>query len=114
MRKTFIRTCVALLLVFALLAGTTAFAESATVVGSAVNLRSGPGTNYQVLDTLIAGTVVEVTKHDFSVRFREGALRIKELQPEGKKRMTSDAFLRGYDLKAGDVFTKKPQTEEAL
>ena len=61
MRKHFIRSFVALLMIFTLLLGTTAFAESATVVGSAVNLRSGPGTNYQVLDTLIAGTVVEVT-----------------------------------------------------
>lgn len=61
MRKHFIRTVVALLLIFTLLMGTTAFAESATVVGSAVNLRSGPGTNYQVLDTLAAGTVVDVT-----------------------------------------------------
>lgn len=61
MRKHFIRTFVALLLVFTLVMGTTAFAESATVVGSAVNLRSGPGTNYQVLDTLTAGTTVEVT-----------------------------------------------------
>ena len=61
MRKHFIRTFVALLLIFTLVMGTTAFAESATVVGSAVNLRSGPGTNYQVLDTLTAGTVVEVT-----------------------------------------------------
>ena len=61
MRKHFIRSFVALLMIFTMLLGTTAFAESATVVGSAVNLRSGPGTNYQVLDTLTAGTVVEVT-----------------------------------------------------
>ena len=61
MRNHFIRSFVALLMIFTLLLGTTAFAESATVVGSAVNLRSGPGTNYQVLDTLTAGTVVEVT-----------------------------------------------------
>ena len=61
MRNHFIRRFVALLMIFTLLLGTTAFAESATVVGNAVNLRSGPGTNYQVLDTLTAGTVVEVT-----------------------------------------------------
>ena len=61
MRKYCIRTFVALLLLFTLLLGTTAYAESATVVGNGVNLRSGPGTNYQVLDTLTAGTVVEVT-----------------------------------------------------
>ena len=41
MRKHFIRSFVALLMIFTLLLGTTAFAESATVVGNAVNLRSG-------------------------------------------------------------------------
>ena len=60
MRKHFIRTFVALLLVFAM-AGTTAFADSAVVIGDAVNLREGPGISYRVLDTLKAGTVVEVT-----------------------------------------------------
>ncbi len=60
MRKHFIRTFVAMLLVFAM-AGTTAFADSAVVIGDAVNLREGPGISYRVLDTLKAGTVVEVT-----------------------------------------------------
>ena len=60
MRKTFIRTFVALLLIFSLM-GTTAYAESATVMGNAVNMREGPGTGYRVIDTLPAGAVVEVT-----------------------------------------------------
>ena len=60
MRKTFFRTFVALLLIFSL-AGTTAYAESATVMGNAVNMREGPGTGYRVIDTLPAGAVVEVT-----------------------------------------------------
>ncbi len=60
MRKKILRTFVALLLILAL-AGTTAYAESATVLGDAVNLREGPGINYRVLDTIPGGTVVEVT-----------------------------------------------------
>ena len=48
MRKNFIRTFVALLLILSL-TGTTAFAESASVTGNAVNLRSGPGRDYSVM-----------------------------------------------------------------
>ncbi len=60
MRKNLIRTLVAMLLIFSVM-GTTAYAESASVIGTAVNLREGPGTGYKILDTLPAGTVVEVT-----------------------------------------------------
>lgn len=60
MRKNLIRTLVAVLLIFSVM-GTTAYAESASVTGTAVNLREGPGTGYRILDTLSAGTVVEVT-----------------------------------------------------
>lgn len=44
------------------------------------------------------GEVVEIQKDGFVVKAKEGALKIKELQLEGKKRMSSDAFLRGYLL----------------
>lgn len=60
MRKKTIRTFVSLLLILTL-AGTTAYAESATVLGDAVNLRAGPGVKYRVLDTIPGGAVVEVT-----------------------------------------------------
>jgi methionyl-tRNA formyltransferase len=32
------------------------------------------------------------------------AVKILELQPAGKKRMTAEEFLRGYPLKDGDRF----------
>lgn len=47
------------------------------------------------------GTVTEVTKDTFSVQTGEGLLILKEVQMEGKKRMTADAFLRGYPVKPG-------------
>ena len=50
------------------------------------------------------GTVIEVTKKDFTVACGKGALKILELQPEGKKRMPADAYLRGYPMNAGDTF----------
>ncbi len=60
MRKKIIRTFVALLLALAL-APTAAWAESATVLGDAVNLREGPGIGYPVVDTIPGGAEVEVT-----------------------------------------------------
>jgi Cell wall-associated hydrolases (invasion-associated proteins) len=93
MRKNFIRTFVALLLILSL-TGTTAFAESASVTGNAVNLRSGPGTGYGVLDTLPAGTVVEVTDRSnsnwYAVTYRgqSGYMAAGYLQLGGSQRAT--------------------------
>lgn len=47
------------------------------------------------------GTVVELSKRFFVVKCGEKALRINELQLEGKKRMATDAFLRGTELEIG-------------
>ena len=49
------------------------------------------------------GTVFNVTKEGFSVKCGKDALSIGEVQLEGKKRMASDAFLRGYKLEDGAV-----------
>lgn len=48
------------------------------------------------------GTIIEVTKQTFSVQTGEGALRINELQIPGKKKMSADAFLRGYQVKTSE------------
>ena len=42
------------------------------------------------------GTIFDVNKKDFSVACGKGALVIKEVQLQGKKRMDSESFLRGY------------------
>ena len=52
------------------------------------------------------GTIVRVTKNSFSVQTGDGILEILELQMEGKKRMTTDAFLRGYTVEEGTVFKR--------
>lgn len=49
------------------------------------------------------GEIVEVTKDTFLVQTGHGLLEIEELQLEGKKRMSVEAFLRGYSLEAGIV-----------
>ena len=61
MSKKFLRTLIALLLVCCMLPVPMAFAESATVTGSDVNMRSGPGTGYPVVNCLPRGTAVTVT-----------------------------------------------------
>lgn len=53
------------------------------------------------------GVVVEVTKDEMIVKTGEGALAFKELQLEGKKRMTTDAFLRGYTIVEGTKFSNQ-------
>ena len=60
MRKLILRTLVATVLLLSLFT-VTAFAEDATVTGNQVNLRSGPGMNYSVINCLSRGTSVTVT-----------------------------------------------------
>ncbi len=47
------------------------------------------------------GVVAEIRKDAIVVGTGDKALVIRELQLEGKKRMTADAFLRGYPIAAG-------------
>ena len=49
------------------------------------------------------GAIVNKTKKDITVKTGKGALVIKELQLAGKKRMTTEAFLLGYDVQVGEV-----------
>ena len=50
------------------------------------------------------GTAVKVTKNDLVIRTANGLLSLKEVQPEGKKRMEVDAFLHGYPVECGECF----------
>ena len=49
------------------------------------------------------GTIVKVGKDAFYVQTREGLLKVCELQIPGKKRMDAGAFLRGYQVKEGEI-----------
>lgn len=49
------------------------------------------------------GTVVRVDKKAFYVQTGKGLLKVLALQISGKKRMETDAFLRGYHLEEGCV-----------
>ncbi len=59
MRKHIFSLLTAVLL-FALLLSGTAFAETATVTGTDVNVREGPGKTYRVIGSLSGGSTVEV------------------------------------------------------
>lgn len=45
---------------------------------------------------LTPGTITDITKKSFTFVTAVGGLRVLELQPEGKRRMTTEEFLRGY------------------
>lgn len=51
---------------------------------------------------VLPGTIVEVTKRTLKIQTGDGVLSVLELQPEGKKRMQIDAFLRGYPAAEGE------------
>lgn len=53
------------------------------------------------------GEIVEVTKEAFTVKTGRGGLIVRELQMEGKKRMRTDAFLRGFVVSKGDSFSQE-------
>ena len=52
------------------------------------------------------GTIVHVTKNTIDVQTGNGILSILELQIEGKKRMTANAFLCGCQVKEGTVLKR--------
>ena len=56
--------------------------------------------------TATPGCIVRVTKDSICVQAGNGVLEILELQMEGKKRMTADAFLRGFSVEEGTFFRR--------
>lgn len=52
------------------------------------------------------GTVIVSEKDQLIVKAGNGALSLHMLQPEGKKNMTVDAYLRGYPIAQGELFTQ--------
>lgn len=55
----------------------------------------------------VCGEVVLVDKNSVLVKTGKGALSLTSLQLEGKKRMDTDAFLRGYQIEKGTVLKKE-------
>ena len=55
---------------------------------------------------VLPGTIAQVDKEAFYVQTGNGFLKVCELQIPGKKRMDAAAFMRGYQVKAGEVLEK--------
>lgn len=53
------------------------------------------------------GTVAAVLKNCLAVQTAKGLLLLEEVQLEGKKRMTTDAFLRGFPIEVGTKLGKE-------
>ncbi|MCD8369634.1 MAG: methionyl-tRNA formyltransferase [Clostridiales bacterium] len=58
------------------------------------------------------GKVLEASGSSLLVAAGRGVLKITSLQLEGKKRMDTAAFLRGYSLKTGDRMGTHPERSE--
>lgn len=77
------------------------------------DVKSGPQVSASATDAkgesqdsgIRPGTVIGTGKSGIRVATGDGVLVVRELQPEGKKRMPADAFLRGHDLKEGTCFS---------
>lgn len=48
------------------------------------------------------GTILDVTKKQFTIQTGSGALSIREVQPESRKRMAAAQYLQGVTLTAGE------------
>lgn len=60
--------------------------------------------SYDKFDACPCGTLVSVADGMLWIMTGNGILQVKELQPEGKRRMTTEEYLRGYPLAPGVVF----------
>ncbi len=58
------------------------------------------------------GTLLEVNKNGLLVNCGKNTLLIREIQPEGKKRMVVEAFLCGNPLEAGTIFSSQDPGEQ--
>ncbi len=50
-----------------------------------------------------SGEIIHIDKEHLYVQTGEGVLRLNEVQPEGKRKMTCAEFLRGYSQQAGTI-----------
>lgn len=53
--------------------------------------------------TAPVGTIISISKKQFTVQTGSGALCVREVQPESRKRMAAAQFLQGVAWTAGDM-----------
>lgn len=52
------------------------------------------------------GKIIKIDKDAFCISCKDGALKVEQVQMEGKKTMDSSSFLRGFPLKQGEIVGK--------
>ncbi|MFV1950403.1 MAG: methionyl-tRNA formyltransferase [Nitrospinota bacterium] len=50
------------------------------------------------------GEIMDIRSDGIEVAAGKGSVIIKEIQPEGKKRMKAEEYIRGYKIEVGEVF----------
>lgn len=55
----------------------------------------------------VCGTITNISKSSFEIITGEGRLKVNEVQLEGKKRMDTCSFLRGYHLEENTVLKRE-------
>lgn len=71
------------------------------ILGPFERVLSSPSSNQSIDHP--PGTVLVAEKENLIVQTGTGELRIKEVQPSGKKKMSAESFLCGYRIKPGDL-----------
>jgi len=62
-------------------------------------------TDQSEVESSMPGEIIAADKHDgIVVQTGEGHLKLVTVQPEGRKRISTAEFVRGYRVKSGDRF----------
>ena len=73
--------------------------------GKTLRLKLGPFTVVtHPQETGQPGKVLVADGHTLLIAAGQGAVRVERVHPDGKKPMESAAFMRGYNIKPGDIF----------
>ncbi len=73
------------------------------IFGKTLKIWKAKVTQEKVAKDCVCGQIVEVSKDTIKVSTKDYLLEILELQLEGKKRLTTEEFLRGVSVKVGLV-----------
>lgn len=101
MHKNVLKTLVAAALICTMLI-VPAFAEGAVVTGSEVNLRSGPGTNYRIVDCMTRGANVTVTDRSNGSWYAVDHNGVSGFMSSSYLKITEDGYIGGGETSTGN------------
>ena len=77
-----------------------------------IQAESCPATRAESSHAAQPGEVLRAQKEDLIVKTGEGAIRLLEVQIEGKKRMETGEFLRGHHVQPGEILGRAENAEK--